>query len=116
MPFADDRCLVAGLLQEFGDRHLPAVEPAVVVGKAIPVAVFAGEDHRPRGAADRIGTETVAKQGTLTGNPVDVGGVDQLRSIRRDGRRGVVIGKNEKDVGALGDLRRGDFVGSARRR
>ena len=99
VPLADDRRLVAGLLHELRERRLAAVKRAVVVGKAIQVAVLAGEDHRPRRAADRVGAEAIAKESAFPRDPIDVGRVDQLRAIGGDGGRRMVVGKDEDDVG-----------------
>ena len=45
VPFADKRRLVAGLLQQFWEGELRAVESTSVINEAIQVAVFTGEDH-----------------------------------------------------------------------
>ena len=45
MPFANDRGLIAGLLQELGERNLRAIELAVcIVVEAVCMVVLAGED------------------------------------------------------------------------
>ena len=116
VPLPNDCRLITRLLQKLWERRLPAVEGAVIVTKAIAVAVFAGEDHRPRGAADGVGAETVLEQRALAGKPVDVRRFDQLRAVGRDGGRGMVVGKDEQDVRAGGGLRaRGDVGGPCRR-
>ena len=101
MPLADDRRLVAGLLEQLGKRLLRAVERGVrVVGKPVQVAVFSGEDGRARRAADRVGHETAVKAHALFREAVDVRGIEQLArvAVGADGLVGVIVGKNKDDV------------------
>ena len=46
---------------------------AATIGDTVLVAVFAGEDRRARGAADRVGAITPGEQRSLVADPVDVG-------------------------------------------
>ena len=57
MPFADDRGVIAALLQCLGDRPLARIEVVAVAHKAVFVAVFAGENRCSRRTTNRIGAK-----------------------------------------------------------
>ena len=103
MPLAEQGGLVSALLQQLWKGALVRVEAIAVVHKAIFMAMFAGENHRPARTADRIGAETVFKEHPLTGEPIDVGsGVDRfVESVICANRvRCMIVRKDEQDVRA----------------
>ena len=98
VPFADDRRLVTGLLQQLGKRGLAAVEPALVVVEAVLVAVLAGENARPARSANRIGDIAAVKPHPLGRNPVDVRRFVAIGAIGADRLVGMIIAHDEQDV------------------
>ena len=83
MPFSYHGGFVSALLQEFGDGLLAAVEDAVfVVGESVLVAVLAGEQAGPGGAAQGVGHETVGKAASLFGQTVDGGSLHVAAVVR----------------------------------
>ena len=73
VPFADDRGLIAGALQGFGEGGLFAVEVAVVVvEEAVDVGVLAGEDAGAGRSADGVGAIRAFENGSLFREAVDV--------------------------------------------
>ena len=51
---------------------------------------------------DRIGDVATLESHSLLRYTVEVGSLDQFRSIGADGMGSVIIGEDEKDVGLLG--------------
>jgi hypothetical protein len=72
--FAVNGCLVASLLEELGKSLLIPVEGVSVVHESVLVTVLAGLDDGAAGTADRVRTETVFKEHSLSGEFVYVGG------------------------------------------
>ena len=105
VPFADDRRLVAGFLQQFRESHLGRVEPAVgVVVKAVEVVVLPRQHARPAGPADGIGHQAAVEPHALPGQPVDVRRLVELARVTVGADRliGMVIREDEHDVGFVG--------------
>ena len=101
VPFADHAGIVAGCLQILGDRWLRAVE-LVKHGRAVLVAVLAGQDRGAARRADRVNAEDPVKPHPVACQPVEVGRLVDLTAVRANGVRGVVVGHNEENIGALG--------------
>ena len=101
VPFADDRGLVAGLLQQLGKRLLVAVEGVAVAEEPVEVAVLAGLDHGAARAADGIGDVAAVEAHALVGDAVHVRGGHARRIVGTERLLTVVIGKDEDDVGPL---------------
>ena len=101
VPFAHYGGVVAGLLEQFGEGGLGAVEGVPVVAHAVDMAVFPGEEDGPAGSADGIGDETVLEQGAFPCQPVDVRCFDKCASIAADGLLGMVVRHDKEDVGLL---------------
>ena len=101
MPFADDGGVVTGLLQQFGQGRLGAVEGVPVIPHPIEVAVFSGEQYCPAGRADGVGDKAVFKQSPLFRQPVDMRRCNQLAAIAADRLLGMVVRHDEEDVGLL---------------
>ncbi len=99
MPFAEQRRLVAGFLQELGKRRLPAVEDRGVVDDAVAMAVLAGQQNRPAGPADRVRAEAVDESDAVPGQPVDMRRPVQAPVVAGERLEGVVVGHDEEDVG-----------------
>ncbi len=105
MPLADDGGLVARLLQEFGKGGLvDALELVAVAPEPVDVRVLAGLNdgsHRP---TDRVGDHAAVKTHALVGELVEVGradGILEVAVVGADRLVGVVICKDEDDVGPL---------------
>ena len=68
------------------------------------MGMLSGLDDRPAWSAKRIGHETIVKADALLGNPVQVGGRSNLAqpaAIGRYGLVGMIVGKNENDIGPV---------------
>ncbi|OQB39737.1 MAG: hypothetical protein BWY09_00978 [Candidatus Hydrogenedentes bacterium ADurb.Bin179] len=104
MPLAEKGRLIAVLTQQFREGFLAAIEAAAVVPEPVEVAVQAGEHHRAAGAADGVRDKTVAEQGPIPGDTVDVrrgGRPGQPAAIGADGVLGMVVAIDPKNVRAL---------------
>ena len=75
------------------------IEPVPVSLEAILVAVFAGQDTGPTWTTDRVGAKVCLEQSAFLGNAVDVGSMIDLGTISRDGLGGVIIRKDEYNIG-----------------
>ena len=74
MPFAEESSLIARALQHLGESGLRGVEHASgVVGKAVGVAVLAGEHTGATRSAERVGHITACESHTVLGNAVEIG-------------------------------------------
>ena len=105
VPLADDRGLIAGLLQQLREGDLRTVEPGIgVVRKAVQVAVLSGEDGRTRRPADRVRHHAAVKAHAALGDPVDVRRLEQLPfvTVGADGLIRVIVGEDEDDVRLAG--------------
>ena len=106
MPLANDRGLVAGLLENLRKRGLRAIEAdaAGIVVEAVDVIVGAGEHGGAAGPADGVGHETAVEAHALLRDAVDVRRIEQLAGIAvgAESLVGVVVGKDEDDVGGGG--------------
>ena len=99
VPLADDGRLVAGRLEQFGERRLAAVEDVLLVGvEAVDVAVGAGEDGRPGRAAEGVGGQAAVEPHAAGGDAVDVRRPVDDRPVGPDGLVAVVVAEDEQDV------------------
>ena len=115
VPLADHARVIARRLEVLRHRGLRAVE-AVEGRHAVEVAVLAGEDRRPAGAADRVDAEAVVEPHARLGQAIEVGRLVHPAAIGADGVRGVVVAHDEQDVGPARRPRcRGDSPGKPRR-
>lgn len=104
MPFADDRGLVARLLQVLRGGALAAIEAIAVLPKTVQVRVLAGLNDGASGSANRIGHIALAKQDALRCQSIQVRRWSDFRqhaAIGADGLGRVIIGENEEDIGPL---------------
>ena len=109
MPLADHGRLIAHLLQELGKGLLFPIEANTIVNHAVEMAVLAGENDGPARGADRIGAEAVVEQHSLAGQPVELRGFVDLRSVTGQRVRGMVVSEYQNDVGPF----RGGEIGTA---
>ena len=101
MPFPHQSRLIAGLLQQFGEGGLRSVEAFPVAAEPVDVAVLAGQDVGAGRAADGIGAKGIQKHRALFGESIDVGSLIDLRTVGADGLDGVIVRKDEYDIGLL---------------
>ena len=97
VPFPHDGGLIARGLQQLGERSLRAVETAVgVVVEAVHVAVLAGQDRGPAGAANRVGNQAAVEAHPFGRQPVQVGRLYQAAriTIGTDRLIGMIVGKD----------------------
>lgn len=66
------------------------------------MAVLARQDAGSRGTADGIGTERVVKDGPFVCDSVQIRSFVDLGSVSTDGLQGMVVGKQEDNVGPFG--------------
>ena len=99
VPFADQRGLIAGLLQQLGEGLLTAVEglPAVV-DLTVDMAVLTRQNHRPAGGADGIRTKAVVETHAFVGDPVEIRRLINLAAVAAHGVRGVIVRHNIDDI------------------
>ena len=104
MPLADDRRLVATLLQELWKGHLIGIELVSILSEPILVAMQTCLDHSAAGTTNGIGTKTILEQHPLIRQPVNVWrriDVFQKTAVGPDGMGRMVIAKYENDVRPL---------------
>jgi len=73
VPFADDRGLVARLLQQLGERHAVGIQRLPKRDNAVDVPVLPREHRRPARSTERVGHECVGEADALRGQPIDIG-------------------------------------------
>ncbi len=100
VPFANDAGLIARIVKQLDEGLLAAVEDGLglVVGEAVNVAVFSGEDASAAGPAEGVGDEAIFKAHSLRRQAVEVGGLIDFTAIAGEGVGGVVVGHDVKDV------------------
>lgn len=102
MPFPDDGCLVACLLEQFRKCLLGGVEYAgCVVVEPVCARVFSCEHACPAGAAQRVGHETVGESHAVGGDAVEVRGLHVTGVITAHHLCSVVISHDVDDVVGL---------------
>ena len=73
---------------------------------AIASSSQAGQDGGSADPANGLADEGIGEPRAIRGEAVDVRRLDQGMSVAREGARGLVVGKEEDDVGLLGALRK----------
>ncbi len=106
MPLPDDRRLVPGTLQQLWEGDLRRIEARSVVNETVQVTVFPRLDDGPARPADRVGNEGVVERHPLTREPIQVRRLVDLRTVRADRVRSVIVAEHEDDIGALASLLR----------
>ena len=101
VPFADDRRLVAGLLEQFGHCLLRPVEKTIIRGISIEMAVFAGENHRSGRSTDGVRHKTVPKQHSLFRKPIQIRRLIDAIAVATQRLVGMVICHDKENVGTL---------------
>ena len=81
MPLPHDGRLVAGRLQQLGQRDLAAVERVAVIPKTIRVTVFPRQQDGSTRCADRVGDEAVGEANAVSGEAIDVRRLDEIASV-----------------------------------
>ena len=99
MPFADDGCLIAVALKDFGHILLAVVDMGADGGDLVDVVVSAGEDGGAAGLAERVGAEAVVEKHTALGYAVEIGGPVDARPVTTHGVGCVVVGHDEENIG-----------------
>ena len=84
------------------------VEQVTVSLKAILVAVLPRKNASPARPADRIGAEVSFEDGSFPGNPVNIRGLVDFRTVSRDGLGGMIVREDEYDVGFFGSQDEGE--------
>ena len=108
VPFSEYGSPVADFLQELGECHLLGVEPVSVSLEAILVAVLPRKNASPAWSADRIGAEVSFEDGSFPGNPVNIRGLVDFRTVSRDRLGGMIVREDEYDVGLFGSQDEGE--------
>ena len=98
MPFANHRRLIAGFLQQFGERLLSPIKLVAVDEKPVEVRVLAGLDHGAHGAADAVRHIAMREQHALASQTVNVWSLIDLRPIRSNRLVSVIVREDEQDV------------------
>ena len=110
MPLAEVGGAVAGLLEEAGQRGRVRVEPVghasgVVLGRrremlvdGVPGRVTPGHQGRAAGRADGVEHVELEEVRALSGEPVDVGGLQPRMAVAREVAPAPVVGEDDDDV------------------
>jgi len=85
VPFADHSSFVTDPLQQLGESLLTTIELQPIIGNAVYMAVFASQNHRPAGRADRIRAEAVIEAHTFFGESVEVWRLVDFTSVAAQG-------------------------------
>ena len=101
MPFADDRRLVAGRLQQLRERDLPSVEVVAERLNAVDMIVRPGQDRRAARRADRIRAKAIVEAHAFVREPVQMRRLVDAAAVGADRMRRVVVGHDEQDVRSL---------------
>ena len=72
VPFSDHGSLITGLLQQFWECLLTAVESGTVIEMTVYVTVLAGQKNGTARSTNGIGDKTLVKHYPFTGNPIDI--------------------------------------------
>ena len=101
VPFTDVAGAVVVLAEEVGVEGFDSFGAGVVgfAGGAVAASGHAGEDGGATGPADRVADDGIFEAGSFLGEFVDVGGVDIRVAVAAEGAGGLVVGKEEDDVG-----------------
>ena len=79
------------------------------IGKlSIEVAVLSSQNNCPTGSTNGVGDKGTVEPHSLIGNTVQIGCFVPVGSVGGNCLVGVIIGKNEKDIGSLGRNMRAD--------
>lgn len=98
MPFSDHAGVIAGGLQHLRDGWLRTVEH-IEDGCAVGVGILAGEHDGATRGADRVGDEGVIETHPPAGETIQVRRLIYLGAVGADRVLGVIIGKDEKNIG-----------------
>ena len=101
MPLAKQSGFVSRLLQKFWEGLLAAIESLVEVCHPIAVGVFPGQGGRPGRGAEGVGGEGMFETHPFVGDPVECRGLDIFVSITAECLLGMIIRKDQQDVGLL---------------
>jgi len=101
MPFADHASVVTAILQVLRHVVAAAVE-AIEYRHGIAVRVLSGEQGGAARGANGVGDEAIGEASASLGEAVKVRGLVDLGAVGGDGVLGVVVGKDENDVGRRG--------------
>ena len=105
VPFADQRRLIAGLLQQFRESLLRPVKLAMgIVIKPVLMAMLSRNHTGTARTAQRIGHKAVRKQDSVPGDPVQVRCMCIARVIAAHHLCRMVIGHDIHDVKRLSGL------------
>jgi len=101
MPFAENSCLVACLMQDPGAGKLGGVKTLPKPVQSVLVAVFSCKNGGPAGGTNGIGAIDIGKSHPFFSQPVYVHGGSFFckdPSIAADGLGGMVVCHDEQDV------------------
>ena len=104
MPFAGKPGPVAGLAQNARVKMLDRIGGSEVVlpGGSETPAGQPGQDGRPANPADGLTDEGIGEARAVLSQTVYVGCLGKRMTIATERTRGLVIGKEEDDIGLLG--------------
>ena len=106
VPLTNQAGLVSGFSKFPGIHPLAAVPLGRVSDDTIGLAVLAGEDGGPTGAADGIDIEGMSEEGAFLCDPVEVWGLVDRTGVGPDGAQGMIIAKEKKNIRSVFRLQR----------
>ncbi len=99
MPFPEQGGFISSSLKPTGENILGRVERLGVVGKAIDVSVFTGENRCPGWGADCVGAKRPFEDHALGGKSIQVGSDPETCAVGSGCGCGVVVGVKKENVG-----------------
>ena len=104
VPLADDGCLIACILQQFGEECARCVDTLAQLSLSVLMTVKSGHQTCTRRSGERILDKRLVKTHTALGYTVDVGRGCELAngvSICRNALESMVVAHDVHNVGAL---------------
>ena len=101
VPLADHRSLVTRLLHFTGQMLATAFNSSTQIMHSTGMGILTGDNSRPTGCTDRVGTKSVLKKNPLLGQSVNCWcriQFGQTTSIGSNSLRGMVIRHNKKNI------------------
>ena len=104
MPLAQVSCPVTGLFEQIRIERFNRFRFCEIVlpWRAVAAAREPGQDCGSANPADGVANESIGKTGSLCGQMVDIGRLNKGMAVAAQRRRGLIIGEEEHDVGAVG--------------
>ena len=95
VPFADDRRLIANVLEQLGKCLLRPVELVSIHHKSVQVRILAGLNDSSHRTTNAIGHVAATKQNSISCNAINIGSLVDTRTVRADRMARMIVGEDE---------------------